>query len=285
MSDLVYLNGEFVRRPEARISAFDRGFLYGDGLFETMRIVRSAPFLLERHMERMNASCHALGWHMAPADDRLRRAIGELIGRNAIVNGYLRITASRGPHEGKLTDLAATNPTVLVDAHAMELPPIGSPPDWALALSPHHVEATSPVVRHKTLSYQAHLLALAEGRRAGADEVCFVNSDGHLAEGAITNLFFVRSGVVCTPDVACGLLPGVMRGVVLELCARLGFPARTGRYAVQELAEADEAFCTNSLRGVVRVDRFIGPPDSQYGPAPTTRALQAAYAELVDGGQ
>jgi branched-chain amino acid aminotransferase len=282
MSDEVYLNGELVPRAEARISPFDRGFLYGDGLFETVRVVNGIPFRLGRHLERMNRSCAALGWGRQLDSERLRAATEELIERNAVAVGYLRITASRGPLAGKLTDLEAASPTVLIDAHAMDLPPLDSPPDYVLAGSPHRAEPASLLVRHKTLSYQAYLLALAEGRAKGADEVYFLNSCGHLTEGATVNLFFVRSGTVCTPDEGCGLLPGVTREAVMELCEAQGIPLSTGEFTPEELMQAEEAFCTNSLRGVVRVSRLLGPPDTEFGRGPVTVALQSAYAALVD---
>ncbi len=118
----------------------------------------------------------------------------------------------------------------------MELPPLDGPAPVSIVRSAYRRDEHSPIVRHKSLSYQLNVLALAEGRAAGADEVYFLNGAGELAEGAFTNLFFVRGGMVRTPDVACGLLPGVTREVVLEVCAEEGIAAEAGRYAEERPA-------------------------------------------------
>jgi len=164
----------------------------------------------------------------------------------------------------------------------MRLAPLGEPPSFVLARSPYRRNEHSAVVRHKSLSYQGNVLALAEGRRRGADEVFFLNSRGHLAECAITNLFFVARGIVCTPDVECGLLPGITRQVVLEICEDRGLPAEVGVYEERDLRAADEVFCTNSLRGVVAVEKILDYPGRRPGVHDVTARLQRAYAELCE---
>jgi len=280
-AERVYLNGELTARGEAAISPLDRGFLYGDGFFETTRIVTGVPLLLGRHLERLASSCSEAGISGTPSPDELSLGIGRLIEANGVAEGYLRITVSRGLHGGSLTELCTGAPTVFAEARSMNLPPLDGVPPITLARSTCRRNEHSPVVGHKSLSYQSNVLALAEGRRAGADEVFFLNSQGRLAEGAVTNLFLVREGVVCTPDVSCGLLPGVTRGVVLELCEELHVPAETGTYTEAQLYAADEVFCTNSLRGVIPVARILDCPE--FGPASHdfTRRLQAEYASLV----
>jgi len=282
--DWVYLNGSIVRRAEAKISPADRGFLYGDGFFETVRIVGGAPFLLGRHVERMNRSCHETGWGRGVNPREVERAVSELVGKNGVSEGYLRITASRGLYEGRLAELEASEPTVFIDVRRMELPPLEDPPPFVLARSPYRRNETSPLVRHKALSYQGNVLALAEGRRRGADEVFFLNSRGCLTEGAVTNLFLVRDGKVLTPDVSCGLLPGITRDAVMELCTERGIVLETGEYDEAQLAAADEVFCTNSLRGVVGVKAILEYPERRFADCPVTRLLQRAYAEWARHG-
>ncbi len=279
--DHVYLNGSILPRAEAKISALDRGFLYGDGFFETMRIVCGRPFRLARHLERMNISCQQTRWKWAVDVEEIERAVQQLVARNAVGEGYLRITVSRGPYDGRLTELEAREPTVLVEVRAMELPSLEAPTPFVLTRSPYGRNERSLLVGHKALSYQGNLLALAEGRRRGADEVYFLNSQGHLAEGAITNIFLVRSGTVCTPDVRCGLLPGITREVVTELCAEHGIPSEMGEYGEEDLAVADEVFCTNSLRGIVAVRAILEYPVKGFREHAVTSALQDLYAALV----
>ncbi len=273
----VYLNGRIVPREEARISPLDRGFLYGDGVFETTRVMGGTALFLERHLERLAASCRETGFGRGMDCDELSDAVRRLIGANGVDEGYLRITVSRGPYAGRLSELEAREPTVFIEARPTDLPPLEAPEPVTLARSPWRRHEGSPLVAHKSLSYGANVLALAEGRGRGADEVYFLNSRGHLAEGAISNLFLVRGGAVHTPHVACGLLPGVTRAVVLELCAEEGIPAEPGEYAESDLAEADEAFCTNSLRGLMPVGRVLDLPEARFG-AQLTGRLQRLYA-------
>lgn len=279
--ELVHLNGRTLPRAEARVSAFDRGFLYGDGFFETMRIHRGRPLLLRRHLERLVQSCEATGFGRAVDPDRIAATVGDLIAANGIAEGYLRVTVSRGEHDGRLTRLECPEPTVLVEARPADLPPPEGPPPIALCVAPEVRPAGAPALRHKSLSYQPNLLALAAGRGRGADEVVFLNSDRRLAEGAVSNLFLVRDGTVCTPSVDCGLLPGITRAVVLELCRREGLPVEEGHYGAECLRSAGEVFCTNSLRGLMPVGRILEPERRLDAPGPATRRLRTLYGAYV----
>ncbi len=163
----------------------------------------------------------------------------------------------------------------------MDLPPLAAAPPITLARSPHARNERSPIVRHKSTSYQFNALALAEGRGRGADEVYFLNSRGELTEGAISNLFWVKGGAVFTAGVECGLLPGITRQVVLELCAELAIPAEVGAYREPALLAADEVFCTNSLRGLMPVSRVLDPPRPALHAFPLTERLRSAYSALA----
>lgn len=280
-SDWVYLNGQIVERRSAAVSPMDRGFLYGDGFFETLRVFGGTPFLLARHLARLVRSCRETGWKELPDAERLRQGVAALIERTDLSDCYLRVTVSPGLHEGTLTEWEADEPTVFIEARQMALPPLDDPPPLVLMKSSHLVNSTSPNVRHKSLSYQANLLALAEARRAGADEVFFLNENGRLTEGAITNLFFIRDGRVFTPAVACGLLPGITREVVMELCRSQNIPVQEGEYTEDELREADEIFCTNSLKGIVRVKEILDWPELPFAAAKLTGLQQQLYATRV----
>jgi len=281
MSDFLYVNGAIVPREEARLSPLDRGFLYGDGFFETLRLVGGTPFRLARHLQRLNSSCRETGWGREISPEEVESAVAALVQRNGVADGYLRITASRGLHTGALAVLEAREPTLVIEARPMDLPPLEGPPAFALARASFRRDETCPIWRHKSLSYLSNVLALAEARRRGADEVYFLNSRGHLAEGAITNIFLVRGGTLHTPEVACGLLPGITREIVMELCAASGIRCQTGRYEESALAEAEEVFCTNSLRGIIPVKAILEMPDRHFGENAVTRRLHGLYAALV----
>lgn len=280
--DLVFLNGRLVLRGRAQVSAFDRGFLYGDGFFETTRVHNGVALLLADHLRRLGASCRDTGFGRPPEAVELREDVQQVIDANRVQEGYLRITVTRGRHEGSLVELAAGEPTVLIEARPMELPAVGQASAVTLARARWVRPAAPQMLRHKSLSYQGALLALAQGRAAGADEVYFVNSGGLLTEGAISNLFFVLDDEVCTPAVDCGLLPGVTRAAVLGLCERESLQCREGEFRQGVLRDAREVFCTNSLRGVMPVAAILEPRRQLAAPGPLTSVLQAAYAALVE---
>jgi branched-subunit amino acid aminotransferase/4-amino-4-deoxychorismate lyase len=277
--DSVWLNGKIVHRGAAEIPANDRGFLYGDGFFETTRILCGTPLFLDLHLARLAASCGETGFGWQPDSEELSAGACELVTGNSVRDGYLRITVSRGTHTGALTSLATAAPTVFIEARAMDLAPLDQAPPVVLARSSWRRNERSPLVGHKCLSYMENVLALADARQRGADEVYFLNSRDLLTEGAITNLFWVRDGTVHTPSLACGLLPGITRRVVLDLCARQGLPAREGEYVEADLATADEAFCTNSLRGIMAVRGLLDRPDARLVEGRVTTRLRRTYAE------
>ncbi len=277
---VVYLSGRYVPKKRARVPAFDRGFLYGDGFFETTRITGGKAMHLERHLKRLSASCAATGWEWEPARGTVECAVSELTLKNRVTEGYLRITVSRGLHAGALASLDAHSPAILIEARTMDLEPLDSATPLTLMRSPYRRNEFSPTVRHKSLSYQDNLLALSEARTAaGADEVYFLNSSGFLCEGAVTNLFWIRGGEFFTPAAECGLLPGITRDIVLEITAREGIPSHKGNYREEELLAADEVFCTNSLRGVIPVRGLLsGVKEKKWSQWPLTRRLAGQYS-------
>ena len=283
-ADSVWLNGRIVDQAEGAVPPNDRGFLYGDGFFETTRILNGRATFLDRHLARLARSCRAAEFSTEIDVAALTDGVRELIDRNGVRDGYMRVTVSRGALSGALTALATEDPTILIDARRMELAPVDKAPAIVLARSVWRRNERSPLVGHKCLSYMENVLALAEARGRGADEVYFLNSRDLLAEGAITNLFWVKDGTVHTAAVDCGLLPGITRGIVLALCTELGIPAEEGEYAEIRLLNADEAFCTNSLRGVIPVRGFLEHPDVLERDGAVTGRLRQAYADQARAG-
>jgi branched-subunit amino acid aminotransferase/4-amino-4-deoxychorismate lyase len=277
----VYLNGQVIAADNARISPLDRGFLHGDGFFETVRVWHGRPFRLSWHLDRLDRALRETGFDDAVDLHAVADAAESLVRTNRVSDGRVRVTVSRGVMPG-LEVSRPPAPTVLVQAHEMALPRPGRAAPIVLALSDHRVCAGSRTSGLKSISYQGNLLALSAGRRRGADEVLLQNSNGRLAEGACTNVFFVRQGRVHTPDARCGLLPGIARAAVLQLCGDREIAVHEGLYEPEDLWAASEVFCTNSLRGIMPVERIIERPSMDLSERPVTRTLQDAYAELVD---
>jgi branched-subunit amino acid aminotransferase/4-amino-4-deoxychorismate lyase len=285
MSDAtkVYLDGRIIAARKALVSHSDRGFLYGDGFFETTRVVGGVPLLLDQHLLRLAGSCREAGFGDCVDADAIADGTRRLIEANGVREGRLRITLSRGSGMEGLAAEPAARPTVLIQAQAMDLPSLDVRYAVTLVVSHYRINERSPIVRHKSLSYQANLLALAEARRDGADEVILFNSRGEVAEGAVSNLFFVRDGTVCTPEVTCGILPGITRQVVLDLSRRAGIPCEEGAYGREALLSADEVFCTNSLRGLMVAERILNLPDLDLSGCAVTGRLRREYAGFVAG--
>jgi branched-chain amino acid aminotransferase len=274
----VWLNGEFVPREEAMVSAFDRSFLYGDGLFETVRAYAGTPFKLAGHLKRLAASGEALG--IVPPDG-LADAATELIERNGLSDAYVRITVSRGTHAGALAPDEPLAPTVLIEAKPLhpypaELYERGA----ALTVSSLAHDSASPLRRHKTTSYLVSILAKREAKERGVDEALLLDPAGNVAEGATSNVFCVRGGELLTPSLDLNILPGLTRATVIDLARGAGIAVREERFGLAALTSANEAFLTNSLMEVMPV-RFVDDHAFAPAPGPVTQSLAAAYHALA----
>lgn len=276
----VVLNGELVPRATARLHPDDRGFLLGDGVFETLRLYDGTPFLLEAHWRRLTASCRAVALENPWSQEQIAAWIRTLVERNDLRRGAgrLRLTLSRGV----ATAGEADTPTVLLTADPYE------PLDPRVYV--HGVEAeTSPQRRHaqpwhqvKSTSYQPNLLLRRQASRASIFDVLQWNDAGRLAEGSFTNVFVVdEAGVLRTPHPDDGCLRGVTRDAVLDLAARHGTPAREGGVTATHVTSAQELFLTGSLVEIVPVRRLDDRDVGTLCPGPVTRRLQQLYGAAV----
>ncbi|MBE0430724.1 MAG: aminotransferase class IV [Dehalococcoidia bacterium] len=291
MAEIIYLNGQLVPRAAARLSPFDHGFLYGYGLFETMRAYNGHIFRLDRHLARLRRSAGMLGLShdviAALSLDKGDRSLGSAciatLEANKLRDSRLRLTVSAG--EGDMTPDPGTcsQPTILVTARSLvALPPQKYESGFSAIPSSLRRNARSPLSRLKSTCYAENILARMEARAAGCDEAILLNEQGYLAEASMANIFLVRGGELITPSVESGILPGIAREAVLEMAQTLNI--RTSERQVQpgELAEAEEAFLTNSILELMPLTRFEGKPVSTGRPGPLTQKLMAAYRRLVD---
>jgi branched-chain amino acid aminotransferase len=281
-ADWIWLNGRLVHSEEASVSVFDRSFLLGDGLFETMCAFRSRLFRPERHLARLERGAALLRLELPAATDEWIEALRETLRVNRLEDAVLRLTVSRGAGPPGL-GLTGTGPAVCtIAARAFQ----GYPSHWydpgAAAIITRIVKnERSLLAGVKTTSYVEHVLARSEAAERGADEALLLNTRGHLVEGSGSNLFVVIAGRILTPDPASGCLPGVTREAVMELARESGVGVRDGPLQPRELAAADEAFLTNSLLGVAPLVRVDGHPIGSGHPGPLTRDLAERYRSLV----
>ncbi len=284
MSEIVYLNGSLMPRSQARISALDYGFLYGFGLFETMRAYGGQVFLLDRHLSRLARSAEILGLPIGVSD--LEEAVMATIQANQLSETRIRISISIG--EGGMAPDPSTcqKPTVLVLAgHYQPYPEQVYQKGFRAVVSSIRRNSQSPLSRLKSANYLENILAKEEARKAGVDEALCLNEKGLLAEASMSNVFLVTNGTLRTPGQESGILPGITREVVLELASQLGINTLEHDIRLDELFHAQEAFLTNSLIEVMPLAEIDGKPVGSGRPGPLTKRLMVAYKKLVMGSE
>lgn len=282
-----YVNGEFVEEHDASVALSERGFLYGDGLFETVRVADGVPVFLDRHTRRMHGSALELGIALDRREPDFSSYVGNLVAEIIERSGYsearLRIILSRGERSDgpRPSEEGRSNLYLSINSEpAKRLDQAHSGVRAVICSFPRNQR--SPLARHKTLNYQENVLALREAEELGVDEAIFRNLDGRLSEGATTNLFLIKGDELVTPPVSEGLLPGVTRACVLELAASLEIDSNEEPVTVDDLRSCEEAFLTNSIIGVAPLLELDGRPVGQSCPGPVTKRLQGSYRVLVD---
>ncbi|MFZ5634918.1 MAG: aminotransferase class IV [Bacillota bacterium] len=264
---VICLNGEFVPAGEAVISAVDQGVLYGVGLFETIRVAGGRPRLLDRHLSRLFASAGELGLEVPFGQEELAGMASRTAEENGMAGGGLRLTLTAGG--------AFSRPAVFITARKSPYREDQYRTGIRAGFSTIKRNNRSPLVRHKTLNYFENIMARREAVAAGWDEAIFLNTSGDLAEGSVSNIFLVDRGKVITPHLQSGLLPGITRRRVLELCTSMQVPVKERRVDPAELARAEECFITNALVGVMPLTRVGDIIIGSGAPGEVTRMIMA----------
>ncbi|MEK0083112.1 aminotransferase class IV [Benzoatithermus flavus] len=271
---MLWLNGRLVAAAEARIDPADRGFLLGDGLFETMRAVDGRIPLLARHLARLRAGAGTLGLPVPLGNAALADAATALLRATGLRDAALRLTLTRGPGPRGLLPPAELTPTLLLAAFSLPSPP---PPARAAIVAVTRRNEHSPLSRLKSLGYLDNLLAVRAVREVGADEAILLNTAGRLACAATANLFLIEGDTLLTPPPAEGVLPGITRAIVIEQAARLGVRCLETALPPERLRRADGAFLTSSLVGVRALVAVDGEAVAGAAPHPLAQDLQAAW--------
>ncbi|HEY82931.1 MAG TPA: hypothetical protein G4O01_06540 [Dehalococcoidia bacterium] len=287
MEEIVYLSGALIPRSQAKVSVFDHGFLYGYGLFETMRAYRGQIFLLERHLKRLLDSAAVIGLGSGLADIDLRKACLDTLQANGLEEARLRLTVSRGEVASFPGSGAEATPTVLITARSYApLPAPKYAQGFKALVASLRRDSQSLLSCLKTTNYLLSILAKMEAEAAGLDEALLLNERGFIAEGSISNVFFVAGSSLITPPVASGILPGVTRGVVMELAPTLKLKVNETEVRLEDLERFDEAFLTSSVMEIMPlVEIDAGEKKITIGagkPGEITKRLMAAYKEMVE---
>jgi len=280
----VYLNDKFVPNEEAVVSVFDHGFLYGDGVYETLRAYRGRVFQLAEHLARLERSASHIQLTLPVSRERLAALARESLLRNQLHDAYLRITVSRGTGEIGLDPALCKAPTLVIIAKPFQPYPESLYADGVSVIIANTrrnlPEALPPQV--KSLNFLNNILAKMEAQAAGAHEALMLNHRNELTEGTTSNLFVVQGGRVRTPAVECGILDGITRGLVLQLASELGIPSEETRLTVDDLPRADECFLTNTTQEILPVTRVNGAMIGSGRPGEITRRLHTSFRASLD---
>ncbi|HEX9896115.1 MAG TPA: aminotransferase class IV [Dehalococcoidales bacterium] len=280
MEEIVYLNGKLIPRSQAKVSVLDYGFLFGFGLYETIRAYNGKPFRLDSHLARLRYSADKLRILVKTAE--IRQAVMDTVKANGFADTRIRITVSIG--EGTITPNLAScvEPTVAVLVTDYHPPaPEKYRDGFRVIVSSIRRNSHSPVTYMKSANTMENMLARQEARDKKADEALFLNEKAFLSEASGSNVFLVKDGIFITPRFETGILPGVTRVVVFEVAHQLGIKVREKNVRLAELLEADEAFITNSLIEIVPVSEVSGKIIGKGKPGPVTKRLAKTYKDLV----
>jgi branched-chain amino acid aminotransferase len=286
MSLKVHINGELVDKEDARISVFDHGLLYGDGVFEGMRSYAGKVFRLEEHLERLWQSANAIQLEIPGNKQQMAAAVMETLVANDIQDGYIRLVVTRGVGTLGLDPNRCNQPQVIIITDFITLYPDefyqeGMEIVTATTIR-NHPQALDP--RIKSLNYLNNILAKIEGLKAGCVEALMLNHLGEVAECTGDNIFIVRDQHLLTPPYEAGVLHGITRATVMELAREDGLPVRETTMSLEDLYEADECFLTGSAAEVVPVIKVDGNVIGEGTPGPVTRRLTDLFRLAVQQG-
>lgn len=287
MSQWIYLNGEYVTKENAKVSVYDHGFLYGDGIFEGIRIYNGNIFKCKEHLDRLYDSAHSINLEIPLSYEEMQEALVETVRRNGLRDGYIRLVVSRGYGDLGLDPRRCKEATVVIIVEQLA---IYSEEDYVNGLKIVSVstrrnipDALDPKI--KSLNYLNNILVKIQANLAGVGEALMLNSQGYVAEGSGDNIFIVKNGVITTPPAYIGALEGITRAAIIEICKKIGYEIKEEPFTLHDVYVADEVFLTGTAAEVIAVRevdaRVIG--SGKAGPI-TTHLLKEfrKYVE-VDG--
>ena len=275
---IVFLNGQFIPEERARISIFDRGFLYGDGLFETLRVAQGRPFRFEQHLKRFWAGMEFLKLELPFSSKELTVIATELVQRNEVREALLRLVVSRGAGPRGSSSRGAGPSSVVMSLHTAPVIDAEVPRGWRLETSSVRLTTAEPLSLFKTCNKLRQIVARAEADAVGADEALLLNAEGWAVEGTSSNLFWIQDGTVFTPPLSSGALPGITRAAIFEICHRLGLPCQETYIRVEQLLVSEGIFLTLSSLGVVAASQLDNRPLEH---STTADRIRDTYSELL----
>jgi branched-chain amino acid aminotransferase len=279
----IYIDGEWHPREAAKVSVFDHGLLYGDGVFEGIREYNRRIFRLEAHLDRLYASAQALALTIPLSRPAMIAAVEDTVRRNRRDDAYIRLIVTRGVGELGIDPLSCPTPSVIIIVNDVRVYPreLYAGGIKVMTSATRQVSHESMDPRIKSLNYLKNILAKIDAQQAGAHEAIMLNAEGFIAECTADNLFVVRGGQLLTPSPQDGALGGITRGAILDLAGEARIPAAEARLTRYDLYTADEAFVTGTGAELMPVTTADGRPIANGSPGPLTKRLTDAFHALV----
>jgi branched-chain amino acid aminotransferase len=280
----IYLNGEFVSKENAKVSVYDHGFLYGDGIFEGIRLYNGNIFKLREHLDRLYDSAKSIMLEIPLSYEEMQEAVAETLRKNNLKNGYIRLVVSRGPGDLGLDPRRSPQAWVIIIAEQLAIYPEEAYVNGlkTISVSPRRnlPDALNPKI--KSLNYLNNILVKIQSNLAGVGEAIMLNSQGYVAEGSSDNIFIVKRGVVFTPPCYCGALEGITRLAIIELCAKYGIPLKEEPFTLHDVYVADEVFFTGTAAEVIAVREVDGRTIGGGKAGPVTTRLLKEFRGIVE---
>ena len=283
---IVYVNGIYSPEEEAKISVTDRGFMLGDGLFETIRAYNGTPFRLSAHLDRLFEGLELIYITPRESKDDLASATMRLLKENSLSDAYIRMTITRGPDYSGLDIATKPLPTTVIATRKLHPYPdklygMGARVEFAT----FRANPTSPLGRIKSLNFLENIIARKQAKVNGCIDAIFLSPDENIVEGSVSNVFMVKDGILITPSIFENILPGITRAVVLELAASQNIKCEERPVPADDFLGADEIFLTNTLMEVMPVVKVNKTKIGDGRPGKITSALALAYKDLTQNEQ
>lgn len=282
----VYISGKLLPKEQATISVYDHGLLYGDGVFEGIRVYGGKVFLLKEHIERLYESARTIRLEIPLTRSDLTAAVNDTVAANGLADGYVRLVVTRGAGYLGLDPRRTSDPQVIIIADTITLYPREMYEQGLKLITAstirNHPQALS--ARIKSLNYLNNILAKIEGTDGGCVEALMLNHKGEVAECTGDNIFIVKQGVLKTPPTEAGILEGITRNAVLRLAREAGIPVAEAAMIRHDIYVADECFLTGTAAEVVPVTSLDGRSIGDGKPGPITRDLLERFQKLTRSG-
>jgi len=283
----VWLNGALVEKEQAKLTVLDHGTLYGDGVFEGIRVYNGKVFQCQAHVDRLFNSARYIRLAVPYTKQEITQAIHDTIAANAVTDGYIRLVVTRGEGTLGLSPNRCPTPGVFIIADQIALYPEEMYRDGMAVIIAKTVRTSprmlSPAV--KSLNYLNNIMANLEATDAGVAEAVMLNEHGNISECTGDNIFIVVGGKLITPPVGAGILEGITRTVVMRLAGKLAIPVAERDIIPDQLYQADECFLTGTAAEVIAVTKVDGRTIGSGRPGPVTSRLLAAFRQYIASGE